>query len=87
MLLQQLQEIQQYHFFNSKSGSTVLSSTQSLIRFINDGTYNNRQWNYHFSDIIVLNSLETVQLAGFSSATTTGIVFNFVSCNITRMFE
>jgi hypothetical protein len=69
-------------FFNSINASTTLGTTQSVIKYQVTAINNANQIAVHFSDIISLNTNDTIQLAGASALTTSAVVYNFISCNI-----
>jgi len=73
--------------FNSTNGSTAISSTQTSIQTRIIAAAGNPDPSMTFSDIITLNTNDTVQLAGLSSATESNLAYSLVMCNITGLLN
>lgn len=72
--------------FNSYNASTILSTSQTTLKMqVASGTV--IQYNLGFTDILIMNTNDTIELAGACSITTAGITFNFASCNIVGLLN
>lgn len=74
-------------FFNSINGNLVIAGTQSRQILSANASTGGTTRCVSLTDIIVLNSGQTVQLAATSSILSSGYSFTFVSCNISRQAE
>lgn len=74
-------------FFNSRNLSLVIGAGQAR-QFVQVNALNNAtRICVSFTDNVVLAPGDTVQLAAICAASTAAVSFDFVSCNIRRMFE
>lgn len=72
-------------FFNSKNGNLVVSAVQTRIfQQVTTQTAGTRI-SLHFSDNVVLNNGDTIQLAASCATASAATSFDFVSCNITAI--
>lgn len=73
-------------FYNSINGSTLaLASGQAIVRYQVNANNAGAYTTLTLTDLISLGTNDTVQLCATCQASSSAVVFNYVSCNITSL--
>jgi len=72
-------------FFNSLNGSTTIASAQTFVQMANPT--NNDPYSISFTDILTMNTNDTIQLGARCTATTSGVTFAVVNMNVIGLID
>jgi len=72
-------------FFNSLNSSTTIASAQTFVQAVNPT--NNEPYSISFTDILNMNTNDTIQLGARSTASTNGTTFAVVNMNVIGLID